>query len=251
MALWEATSGTWINLLAVAFGTLCGAALGSRVSLQLAQQWRRWLGVVTLLLAVQMVQPLWQLRLGVFPAVMPALLALVLGVSVGEALALERRLGAWLRAAGSSAPGSSFSGSPHSGSGPGVLAGTFVLFCLGPMTLVGCLRNGALGDADLLLVKAGLDGVSSALLAAGVGLTLAWVLLPMAVFQFALSAAGALMAAGLPDPMASPALVFSAALGGLLVLSLALELLELPHPSSVNALPALLLAPLLGWGIQP
>lgn len=246
MALWEATSGTWINLLAVAFGTLCGAALGSRVSLQLAQQWRRWLGVVTLLLAVQMVQPLWQLRLGVFPAVMPALLALVLGVSVGEALGLERRLGAWLQAAGAPA-----SGGPATGTGPGVLAGTFVLFCVGPMTLVGCLRNGALGDADLLLVKAALDGVSSALLAAGVGLTLAWVLLPMAVFQLSLSAAGVLMAAGLPDPMASPALVFSAALGGLLVLSLALELLELPHPSSVNALPALLLAPLLGWGIQP
>ncbi|MGB5134879.1 MAG: DUF554 family protein [Prochlorococcaceae cyanobacterium] len=246
MALWEATSGTWINLLTVALGTLCGAALGSRVSLQLAQQWRRWLGVVTLLLAVQMVQPLWQQRLGPFPAVMPALLVLVLGVSVGEALALERRLGAWLRAAGTPAPGS-----PDSGAGPGILAGTFVLFCVGPMTLVGCLRNGALGDADLLLVKAGLDGVSSALLAAGVGLTLAWVLLPMAVFQFALSGAGVLMAAGLPDPMASPALVFSAALGGLLVLSLALELLELPHPSSVNALPALLLAPLLGWGMQP
>ncbi|MCP9927810.1 DUF554 family protein [Cyanobium sp. CH-040] len=241
MALWEATSGTWINLLAVALGTAVGAALGSRISLDLAQQWRRWLGVVTLLLAVQMVQPLWQLRLGAFPAVLPALLALVLGVSAGEALALERRLGAWLRAGGSAV----------AGSGPGILAGTFVLFCVGPMTLVGCLRNGALGDADLLLVKAALDGVSSALLAAGVGLTLAWVLLPMAVFQFALSAAGALMAAGLSDPMASPVLVFSAALGGLLVLSLALELLELPHPSSVNALPALLLAPLLGWGIQP
>jgi uncharacterized membrane protein YqgA involved in biofilm formation len=241
MALWEATSGTWINLLAVALGTAVGAALGSRISLDLAQQWRRWLGVVTLLLAVQMVQPLWQQRLGPFPAVLPALLALVLGVSAGEGLALERRLGAWLRRSGSAAPGSS----------PDILAGTFVLFCVGPMTLVGCLRNGALGDPELLLVKAGLDGISSALLAAGVGLALAWVLLPMALLQFALSGAGLLLAAGIPDPMAVPAVAFSAALGGLLVLSLALELLELPHPSSLNALPALLLAPLLGWGVQP
>jgi hypothetical protein len=241
MALWEATSGTWINLLAVAAGSLAGAGLGSRISLELAQQWRRWLGVVTLLLAVQMVQPLWALRLGPLPAVLPALLAMVLGVSAGEALGLERRLEAWLRRTGAEAPQAR----------PGILAGAFVLFCVGPMTLVGCLRNGALGNADLLLVKAGLDGISSALLAAGVGLSLAWVLLPMALLQFSLSGLGVLMAGGLPDPMATPALAFSAALGGLLVLSLALELLELPHPSSVNALPALLLAPLLGWGIQP
>lgn len=241
MALWEATSGTWINLLAVAVGTAVGAALGSRISLDLAQQWRRWLGVVTLVLAVQMVQPLWQQRLGPFPAVLPALLVLVLGVSLGERLALERRLGAWLRR----------SGTPTPGSGPHILAGAFVLFCLGPMTLVGCLRNGALGDPDLLLVKAGLDGVSSALLAAGVGLALAWVLVPMALLQFGLSGLGALLAGGLIDPMAAPAVAFTAALGGLLVLSLALELLELPHPSSVNALPALLLGPLVGWGVQP
>ena len=241
MALWEATSGTWINLLAVAIGTAVGAALGSRISLDLAQQWRRWLGAVTLLLAVQMVQPLWQQRLGPFPAVLPALLAVVLGVSAGEALALERRLGAWLRRSGTPAPGAS----PH------ILAGTFVLFCLGPMTLVGCLRNGALGDPDLLLVKAGLDGISSALLAAGVGMALAWVLLPMALLQFALSGLGVLLAGGLSDPMGAPGVAFTAALGGLLVLSLALELLELPHPSSVNALPALLLGPLVGWGVQP
>jgi uncharacterized membrane protein YqgA involved in biofilm formation len=239
MALWAATSGTWINLTAVLVGSLLGSVLHRRLDEALARQWRRWLGTVTLLLAVQMVQPLWEQKLGVLPAVLPALLALVVGASLGHWLALEQRLRQWLRP---------FEPDQHSSAG--ILSGTFVLFCIGPMTLLGCLRNGALGNPDLLLVKACLDGLSSALLAAGVGLVLVWVLLPMALLQFSLSGLGVLLASGLPDPMATPVVAFTAALGGLLVLALALELLDLPHPSSVNGLPALFLAPLVGWGLQ-
>jgi len=131
-----------------------------------------------------------------------------------------------------------------------VLSGAFVLFCIGPMTLLGCLRNGALGDPDLLLVKATLDGISAAVLASAVGLALAWVLLPLALLQFSLSGLGALLAGGTGDPSGSPQLLFTAALGGLLVLGLALDLLELPHPSVTNSLPALVLAPLFGWGLR-
>jgi uncharacterized membrane protein YqgA involved in biofilm formation len=131
-----------------------------------------------------------------------------------------------------------------------MLSGAFLLFCVGPMTLLGCLRNGALGEPDLLLVKACLDGVSSAVLASSVGLTLAWVLMPMALLQLPLSLAGSALALGSGDPTSAPVLIFSAAVGGLLVIALALELLDLPHPSVSNAMPALLLAPLLGWGVH-
>lgn len=260
MAFWAATSGTWINLATVLAGCLLGARLRDRLQPSLAQQWRRWLGLITLLLAIRMVQPLWQQQLGALPAVLPALVTLVLGASLGQWWQLDQRLRSWL----CRFQPSSGAGPQRSAAGPAaadrsgpeavaperdvadVLAGTFVLFCVGPMTLLGCLRNGALGEPDLLLVKACLDGLSAALLASGIGLALAWVLLPMAVLQLSLCGAGVLLAGGLPDPMASPALLFSSALGGVLVLALALELLDLPHPSSVNALPALLLAPLVG-----
>lgn len=242
MAFWAATSGTWVNLFTVLAGCLLGARLRDRLEAALAQQWRRWLGLITLLLAIRMVQPLWQQQLGSLPAVLPALVTLVLGASLGHGLQLDRRLRAWL--ARFQPPGAG-SGQPTADVAD-VLAGTFVLFCVGPMTLLGCLRNGALGEPDLLLVKACLDGLSAALLASGIGLALAWVLLPMAVVQLGLCGAGVLLAGGLPDPLASPALLFSSALGGVLVLALALDLLDLPHPSSVNALPALLLAPLVG-----
>jgi uncharacterized membrane protein YqgA involved in biofilm formation len=256
MGFWWATSGTWINLAAVLLGTLVGSALGRRLNPALADQWRRWLGVITLLLGLAMARPLLEQRLGALPAVLPALVALVLGSSLGTGLNLEARLGRWLarhqqdpdqQARLQLAPAQQASSGLDRA---GILSGAFLLFCVGPMTLLGCLRNGALGEPDLLLVKACLDGVSSAVLASSVGLTLAWVLLPMALLQLPLSLAGAALALGSGDPTSAPVLIFSAAVGGLLVIALALELLDLPHPSVSNAMPALLLAPLLGWGVH-
>lgn len=242
MGVWAATSGTWFNLATVLLGSLVGSWLGPRLRSGLTRQWRQWLGLTTLVLGAEMVQPLWNQRLGPFPAVLPALLALVLGVSLGEGLGLDRRLRHWL---GRSVPGQALGQDPAS-----VVSGAFVLFCVGPMTLLGCLRNGALGDPGLLLVKSSLDGVSAAMLAAGVGLVLAWVLLPLALVQFSLSGLGWWLAGGLADPSSSPPLVFTAAVGGLLVLGLALELLELPHPSITNGLVAVVLAPALGWAVR-
>ncbi|EDY37665.1 conserved hypothetical protein [Cyanobium sp. PCC 7001] len=254
MAFWAATSGTWINLLTVLLGGGLGAALGRRLKPQLTRQWQQWLGVVTLLLAIEMVQPLWQLRLGPFPAVLAALLVVMLGGALGHGLALERRLDGWLRRLGQAhreGDGQLQESSRPQRHAAEVVSGAFVLFCIGPMTLLGCLRNGALGDPDLLLVKAGLDGLSAAVFAAAVGLVLLWVLLPLGVLQFALSGAGALAASGFSDPSGSPVVLFTAAVGGILVLALALDLLELPHPSVVNGLVALGLAPALGWAMQP
>jgi len=246
---WAATSGTWINLLSVLAGTVAGASIGRHLRPALAHQWRQWLGLITLVLAIEMVQPLWRQQLGPFPAVLPALLALVVGISLGDWLELELRL---KRALAHLKPETAAEQRAASGrtDRASVLSGAFVLFCVGPMTLLGCLRNGALADPDLLLVKAALDGVSAALLASSVGLALAWVLLPLGVLQLTLSGAGALLASGVGDPSGAPQLLFTAAVGGLLVLGLALELLDLPHPSITNSLLALVLAPLLGWGVR-
>jgi uncharacterized protein len=255
MGFWAATSGTWINMATVLGGTVAGAWLGQRLRPALASQWRQWLGVITLVLAIEMVQPLWRQQLGPFPAVLPALLALVLGITLGHRLELESGLNRALARLGSGAGQMDVAaGQMDVAAGrtelATVLSGAFVLFCIGPMTLLGCLRNGALGDPDLLLVKAALDGLSAAVLASSVGLALAWVLLPLGLVQLGLSGVGALLASGVGDPTSSPQLLFTAAVGGLLVLGLALELLDLPHPSITNSLPALLLAPLLGWGVR-
>lgn len=234
MGFWAATSGTWINGLTVLLGSVLGARLGQRLDPDLRRHWRFWIGLVTLLLGLQMAQPLFRLQLGPLPALLPALLLLVLAAALGSALSLERRLERLLSSHGD----------------PSVIGGAFVLFCVGPMTVVGCLRNGALGEPDLLLVKASLDGISAAVLATSAGISLAWVVVPLLAVQLSLSGAGALLASRLPDPASSPPVLFTAAVGGLLVLALALDLLDLPHPSVTNALPALALAPVVGGALS-
>lgn len=234
MGFWAATSGTWVNALTVLLGSLLGARLGGRLNPDLRRHWRFWIGLVTLLLGLQMAQPLFQLKLGPLPALLPALLLVVLAAALGSALSLDRRLADLLASHGD----------------PTVVGGAFVLFCVGPMTVVGCLRNGALGEADLLLVKASLDGISATVLATSAGATLAWVVVPLLAVQLSFSGAGALLAARLPDPSAAPPVLFTSAVGGLLVLALALDLLDLPHPSVTNALPALALAPVVGGALS-
>ena len=251
MGFWAATSGTWWNLAAVLLGSLSGAGLGRRLPPALAQQWQRWLGLVTLLLGLAMAEPLLEQKLVLaedlpaLPAVLPALLVLVAGVSLGAALDLQGRLGRWLGRRNAGDRDAAASSDVAS-----VISGAFVLFCIGPLTLLGCLRNGALGDPSLLLVKSSLDLISSAVLASSVGLVLAWVSLPLALLQLSLSLLGAALRTASPAAAGDPALLFTAALGGLLVVALALELLELPHPSVTNALPALALAPAIGWAVQ-
>ena len=270
MGFWAATSGTWWNLLAVLLGSLGGAGLGRQLPAALVQQWQRWLGAVTLLMGLAMAQPLLQQKLVLgarLPALLPALLVLVAGVAIGHAIDLQGRLARWLRRL-SGAPNRAALDSDVDSSDvdsgvtaeldqatgaadpAGVVSGAFVLFCIGPLTLLGCLRNGALGDPSLLLVKSSLDLVSSTVLASSVGLVLAWVSVPLALLQLSLSLLGAALSAASPAAASEPALLFTAALGGLLVIALALELLELPHPSVTNALPALALAPAIGWALQ-
>jgi uncharacterized membrane protein YqgA involved in biofilm formation len=230
MGLWPATWGSWVNAGTVVAGGLLGRRFGHHLSPALQDHWRRWLGLITLLLALRMAQPLLDLRLGLLPALLPALVLLLAGAALGQGLhlglpaAISRR--------------------------EGVLPGAFVLFCVGPMTLIGCLRNGALGDADLLLVKAALDGVAATVLAAGTGAALAWVAVPLLLFQLPLSLAASRLTAVFADPATSPLVQFPSAVGGLLVLALALELLDLPAPSVSRALPGLALAPALAPWIR-
>jgi len=158
MTLWTATWGSWLNAAAVVVGGVLGKRFGHHLNPKLQDHWRRWLGVVTVLLGLRLASQLLTLQLGPLPALLPSLLLLLAGSALGHTLrfgiSLPRRL-AGLR--------------------EGVLPGAFILFCAGPMTLLGYLRNGAVGEADILLVKASLDGVAAAVLAAGTNAAVAWV----------------------------------------------------------------------------
>jgi uncharacterized membrane protein YqgA involved in biofilm formation len=115
-----------------------------------------------------------------------------------------------------------------------------VIFCVGPLTLLGCLNNGTRGDPSLLYVKAALDGFCSLALAASLGAGVAGSILTILVFQGGLTLAFAYFAGGLPEVSREMMNV----VGGIVLLANALLLLEIKRMPVANMLPGIFLPPL-------
>ena len=229
-------TGTLLNVATVLLGTTLGLLAGARVPPRMQQSLTTGLGFFTLVIAFSMALPIFtspDARPGDELAVLGGLLG---GIVVGELLRLHdglEALGAWFQ---------------HRLAGEGQLsriAEGFItaslVFCVGPLTILGSIENGLSGDITLLATKSLLDGVASiafaAALGAGVYLSAATVLLVQGGI-----AAGAFLLRDVMDP---PTVLAITASGGLILLGVALRLLDLKPVRVANFLPALVLAPVL------
>ena len=221
--------GTLFNTVAVAVGASAGLALGARWSTELKDKIFVVLGLFTLAIGAKMALET-ESPIDVF-------LALVLGTWLGHGLQLQVRVSAWTTP--------SRDASPSTGQG---FFEAMMLFCLGSMTLVGCMEDGLMDKPNLLIVKGTMDLISSAFLAATLGRGVLWSAAGVLVFQGALTLAFGWAGAGM-----DPALIRElSALGGVLMLGIGFQLLGLraqglPQWPLVDALPALALLPLVRW----
>ncbi len=236
LSLLAKTDGTLVNVATVLLGSLAGVLLRNRLSIRMQKIIVQGVGLVTLFIGLSMAAALKQGGAGAIDGVILGLLALVVGGLLGEALLLEDRLeqlGDMLKRR--------FRGG--GGFTEGFVAAS-LLFCIGPMTLIGSINNGLIGDANLLLVKSTLDGLSSLALAASFGPGVAASALVVLLYQGGLSLAAGSLAAALPDPASDPRVLLVTGVGGLMILGLGINLLELTRIRVASFLPALLLAPL-------
>jgi len=214
----------------LAGGTL-GLLLGGRLPGRVRGAATAGVGLVTLILGFRMALEA--------EDVLPLLLAVILGGIIGSALRLEERL-----ERGSKRVERWFRGYPLA---EGFLTAS-LLFCVGPMTLLGALRDGMFGDWSLLGAKAILDGISSVALAAALGPGVLLSLVVLFVYQGGITLFGHLLAAGMGALSAdSPGVVAFSAAGGAVIIALGLEILGWKRVSAVDLLPALVLAPLFSW----
>ena len=232
----EALSGTILNAVAVAIGTTVGLVAAARISPRLQESLTTGLGLFTLVIATSM-----GLEVFTDPAArsedsLAVLGGLLLGVAVGEWLGLHDRLealGAW------------FQRRLARGDRPSRIAEAFVttsiVFCVGPLTILGSLDNGLRGDVTLLATKSLLDGVASAAFAAALGAGVYLSIATILVVQGGI-ALGAFLLAGAFDP---PTILVVTAVGGVTLLGVGLRLLELKQVRLANFLPGLVIAPLL------
>lgn len=228
-------TGTLLNVATVLVGTAVGVLLGSRVPSRVNEALTTGLGFFTLLLAISM-------GLGVFTSPdaragddLAVLAAVLGGVAIGELLRLDDGL-EWI--------GGWFQRRLATSDRPSRIAEGFVtaslVFCVGPLTILGSLDNGLTGDVQLLAIKSLLDGVASIAFAAALGPGVGLAAITVLVVQGAISA-GAFLLREAMDP---PTILAITSAGGVILLGVALRLLQLKMVRVASFLPALILAPL-------
>jgi len=238
LSFWAKTSGTWINAASVLLGTGLGLMLHGRLSLKLRQTVVQGVGLTTLFIGFLMAKSLTDESLGQGGVVL-GLLAIALGGALGEALGIE----AGLEAVGERVKAAVRGGGRFT---EGFLTAS-LLFCVGPMTVIGALNNGLLGDPSLLLVKATLDGISSIALAATLGVGVGFSVFVLLIYQIGLSLLAGALGGVLPDPAHDPRVLLATGVGGLMVIGIGLNLVEATRVRVGSFLPALFLAPLFVW----
>jgi uncharacterized protein len=236
---WAKTSGTWINAVTVLLGTVLGLLLSGRLPLRMQQIITQGLGLVTLFIGSTMASSLTQAKAGPIDGVIVGLLAIVVGGLLGEWWQLEEgltRIGDWLKRR--------FKGK---GSFTEGFVAASLLFCIGPLTLIGSLNNGLTGDNTLLTLKAAMDGLAAIALTSSYGIGVGFSILIILLYQGGVSLIAGSLAQTLPDPATAPPVLLLTGVGGLMILGLGLNLLQIAQVRVASFLPALLLTPLMWW----
>ena len=228
-------TGTLINVGTVLLGTLLGTLAGGSLPEGVHQRVLDGLVMVTLVLGVDNALA-W--REEPKKLVLVVMFSVLLGGVAGELLRIEDRL----QALGDRLQRRFASGTGHSTVSEAFFTAT-LLFCVGPLTVVGAIDDGLRGDYQLLATTAVLDGFASIALASALGPGVAFAAISVLVIQGGIS-----LAAGLFDTVlsqGSEALAALTSAGGVLIIGISLKLADIKDVRVGNFLPALVLAPAL------
>lgn len=220
-------TGTFINVATVLVGSTLGVALGSRLPQRIKEMVMWGVGLATLVIGIQMALQTQNILI--------VLGSLLLGGVAGELLRIEQglnRLGRFLEARFSGIGGGNFSRA---------LVTTSLLFCVGPMTILGSIEDGLTGNYQILATKSALDGFSALAFASTLGWGVLFSSFTVLFYQGTLTLSATLVKTLLTAAMITE----MSATGGVLILSLGLGLLELKTIRTANFLPALAFAPVI------
>ena len=227
-------TGTLINIATVLVGGVLGLIFGARVPERLKATIVAGLGLFTSAIGLQMF-----FKTGNAVIVLGSLL---IGALLGEWWRIEdglQSLGQMLE----KRFGSSETGETSSRFVKGFLTSS-LLFCVGPLTILGSIQDGLTGDYQLLAVKSVLDGFAALAFASTLGVGVLFSTLVILVYQGGIS----LLAAQLNSVITSSMMNEMTAVGGVILVGLAVSsLLEIKKIRTGNFLPALAIAPLLVW----
>ncbi len=225
-------TGTILNIVTVVIGGGLGTLFGERLPVRVRESVLWGLGLFTIAIGIKMTfdsqNPL--ITLG----------SVLVGGLLGEWWRIDeglKRFGSWLEARFA-----------HSQSAEGTarfikgFVSASLIFCVGPMTILGSIQDGLTGNYQLLAIKAVLDGFAALAFSASLGVGVIFSAVIILLYQGGLS----LLAAQAQSLLTPPMINEMTAAGGLLIVGIGIgALLELKPIRVANYLPALVIAPLI------
>lgn len=231
--------GTVLNIFTIVIGGTLGVFIGAKISEKLRNLITDVLGCVTIISAADALSAYWDPQLQqALPrgwVILVVVFSLLAGALIGSAIGIEDRLenlGTRLKVKFSKDGGSNFVEGFVSAS---------LIFAIGPLAILGSISDGMGTGIDQLILKSTLDGFTSLAFAASLGWGVALSSIPVGIYQFVWTAIGLFLGAILSNYQ----VLAMTAVGGILLVGIALRLLKLKQIAVGNLLPALALAPVM------
>lgn len=214
--------GTIINVGAIIAGSLLGHFAGKYISARLRRTMTAGLGLAVLLIGVKLALQADQILI--------VITSLILGGIIGELVGIEQRLR-------TTAEKLQARFSSSGGLVEGFITAS-LLYCVGAMAIMGALQDGLGQTPTILYAKSALDGIASIALTATLGFGVIFSIFPLLCYQGAIT-----LLAGLADSvMTEAAIAEMNGVGGLLIVAIALDLLDVKQLPIGNLLPSIFVA---------
>lgn len=218
--------GTIVNVLAILAGAVVGMLFGSSFSEKVRQMIMQAIGLGVILIGLQMAITSEQLIL--------VIVSMVLGAWIGETLDIEGKL----LNIGEKIESRVLKGKSDN---KNTLAQAFVtstlLYCIGAMAIMGAIESGLTGNHDILYAKSLLDGVTAIMLTSSLGFGVAFSAIPVLIYQGGIT----LFAASIESILTPEIIIELKAVGGLTILGIGLNILNITKIKIGNLLPALVI----------
>ncbi|MDD2496558.1 MAG: DUF554 domain-containing protein [Desulfitobacteriaceae bacterium] len=217
--------GTIVNVLAIIGGTILGVLGGRLLSDDNRDTVTKGVSLCVILIGLQMAFATEHLIV--------LLVSIVLGGVTGEIIGIEKYLNRFAAYLEKSLKG----GSGKSGLAKGFVTATLI-YCVGAMAIMGSLQSGLTGEHSILYAKSFIDGVTSVVLSSTLGIGVALSALPLFFYQGSIT----LLAGWIEPYIIEEAITEMKAAGGLLILAIGLNMLEIIRIRVGNLLPAVIYA---------
>ncbi len=220
--------GTLLNASTVIIGSIIGLIVRSRLPKRITNTAFQGVGLFTIVLGIMMAIKTNNLLIMIF--------SIVLGSIIGELIDIDKWInvfGEWLKKKFKSKNQRFSEG----------LTTAFLLYCMGSMTILGAIEEGLGGLPNLLVAKSILDGFSSIVLAATLGIGVLFSFIPLLIYQGGLT----LLASNIQNFLTEIIINEITAVGGILLLGLGITLLNIKKIKVINMIPSMIIVGILSY----